>query len=104
MCAGSLLDRIQASRLHVDEAHDIAGQMMHGLAHMHSRGVIHRDIKPANILCCNKYDTVICDFGLAANYPAQDLEDLDVVGSFPYMSPEMLQGLPYDETASLSLP
>ena len=40
-------------------------QLLRGLKHIHSAGMIHRDIKPKNLLLTKDCDLKICDFGLA---------------------------------------
>jgi serine/threonine protein kinase len=48
-----------------DEAVRIATQVLDGLAHAHSKGVIHRDIKPENIHILPTGLVKITDFGIA---------------------------------------
>lgn len=40
-------------------------QLLHGLKHIHSKGLYHRDIKPANIFIGDNHELKIGDFGLA---------------------------------------
>ncbi|OLY79661.1 putative serine/threonine-protein kinase ifkB [Smittium mucronatum] len=42
-------------------------QMLEGLAHIHSRGMIHRDLKPVNIFISANGEAKIGDFGLATS-------------------------------------
>lgn len=52
-----------------DEMARLCSEMLLGLQHMHSHGVLHRDIKPANLLMTTQADKAsvrISDFGLCA--------------------------------------
>lgn len=40
-------------------------QLLKGVAHLHSLGIVHRDIKPENLLISHKNELKICDFGFA---------------------------------------
>lgn len=47
------------------EALHFITQIMRGLSHAHSRGVIHRDIKPQNIMILRDGSVRVADFGIA---------------------------------------
>uniref|UniRef100_A0A7S1AJX1 Protein kinase domain-containing protein n=1 Tax=Noctiluca scintillans TaxID=2966 RepID=A0A7S1AJX1_NOCSC len=68
--------------------------MLSGLKHLHHVGVVHRDVKPDNCLCQGDENRVkLADFGLSA---LSSTELKGVYGTPPFMSPEMLQKVPYD--------
>ncbi|KAK8206730.1 mitogen-activated protein kinase [Zalaria obscura] len=71
--------------------------LMTGLAHLHSIGIIHRDIKPSNILLTSlNGPAYLADFGIAwsADDRASEPEDQKVldVGTTCYRPPELLFG------------
>jgi serine/threonine protein kinase len=70
--------------------------VLSALEHMHSRDIVHRDLKPANILLSLDDDHVakLCDFGVAACLPKSGFLQ-DVVGSAPYMAPELVRADKY---------
>ncbi|OAQ27130.1 kinase-like protein, partial [Linnemannia elongata AG-77] len=65
-------------------------QLVAGVAHLHSLGLVHCDLKPLNLLLTENLVLKVGDFG-----QAQELEEgknlRDVVGSLGFQSPEVLK-------------
>uniref|UniRef100_A0A6V7Q7B8 [RNA-polymerase]-subunit kinase n=1 Tax=Ananas comosus var. bracteatus TaxID=296719 RepID=A0A6V7Q7B8_ANACO len=69
-------------------------QLLCGLDHCHSRGVLHRDIKGANLLIDNNGILKIADFGLATFFnPNQRQQLTSRVVTLWYRPPELLLGV-----------
>lgn len=65
------------------------------LLYLQTHGVLHRDLKPPNLFLSEDDDMLVGDFGLAALRRQGCAEDHSIVGSAPYMSPELIGGQPY---------
>lgn len=75
-------------------------QLLLGLDHCHSRGVLHRDIKGSNLLIDNNGILKIADFGLASFFdPHQSQPLTSRVVTLWYRPPELLLGATYYGTA-----
>ncbi|WKY00916.1 hypothetical protein Q1695_015154 [Nippostrongylus brasiliensis] len=108
MREGNLHDYLEANVLSMKQSLRIISGMLEGLAFLHeAQGnkftVVHRDIKSKNILLkavesVNDGEVAltacIADFGLAAVFSSPQIDDqvMGQVGTFRYMSPEVLEG------------
>jgi serine/threonine protein kinase len=96
---GELFDRIIDLHHYTEkDASRVIRETMLGIAHMHDKMLVHRDLKPENLLLSTKdADAAIkvADFGFAK--PTEDDKDLTaLVGTPPYMAPELVRLRHYD--------
>ncbi|MGD9172636.1 MAG: protein kinase [Desulfobacterales bacterium] len=77
---------------------DLLLQICTGLLYAHRHGIIHRDIKSANMYVKDDGQLKILDFGLSA--PA-GTENIEFLGSVPYMSPEEIEGEAVDQRTDI---
>lgn len=80
-------------------------QIADALAHAHQHGVIHRDLKSTNAMVTPEGRVKVLDFGLAARLRDSELQEATssnlpltesrmIVGTLPYLAPELLRGEP----------
>jgi serine/threonine protein kinase/Tfp pilus assembly protein PilF len=95
---GETLDKkIRQGPLEINEAIDIAIQIVQGIAKAHQNGITHRDIKPANIFITNENVVKIVDFGIAKLVGETKLTQTGkTLGTVAYMSPEQARGTGVD--------
>jgi serine/threonine protein kinase/beta-lactam-binding protein with PASTA domain len=67
-------------------------QIMRGLSHAHSRGIVHRDIKPQNIMVLRDGSVKVTDFGIACLENSAQTLTQEALGSVHYISPEQARG------------
>ena len=67
-------------------------QIMRGLSHAHSRGIIHRDIKPQNSMVLRDGSVKVADFGIACLADSAQTLTQEALGSVHYISPEQARG------------
>ena len=92
------------------EALPIFVQILSGIQHAHSQGILHRDLKPSNVVLVEGAGGLrakILDFGIAKVMDGElKLEKGltqtgEVFGSPPYMSPEQALGAPVDRRTDI---
>jgi serine/threonine protein kinase len=105
----SLRDRLlREVPLPVEEAVQIAVQILSGLGAAHAHGVVHRDVKPENILLDDNGVAKLTDFGIARRITIQRASGGPTlagtglpVGTPQYMAPEQLRGEDLDQRADI---
>jgi formylglycine-generating enzyme required for sulfatase activity/cephalosporin-C deacetylase-like acetyl esterase/predicted Ser/Thr protein kinase len=92
----------RSSRLTVDKAVVITGQVAEGLAEAHRQGVVHRDLKPQNIMIDRDGNARIMDFGIARSVRSEGITGSGMmIGTPEYMSPEQVEGKAVDPRSDL---
>ena len=74
------------------EALHFITQIMRGLSHAHSRGIVHRDIKPQNVMVLRDGSVKVADFGIACLANSSGTLTQEALGSVHYISPEQARG------------
>ena len=94
--------------LPIERFFDVMTPLADALIAAHARGITHRDLKPANVMVTDDGRVKVLDFGLAKFVgPGGDLEETRltqdglIVGTFPYMSPEQVEGKPVDHRSDI---
>ena len=98
----TLKERIARGPLRMEDALDIALQIVRGLAKAHEKGIVHRDIKPANIFITRDGVVKILDFGLAKlGGRTMMTKTGSTMGTVAYMSPEQARGQKVDHRTDI---
>jgi Tol biopolymer transport system component len=107
----TLAARIERGALPIEELLRVGVQIADALDAAHQRGFVHRDLKPANIMLTKAAGAKLLDFGLAKNFLSEAAATMltvaptatspltaegTIVGTFQYMAPEVIEGLPAD--------
>ncbi len=98
---GTTLQEVLSARspLPLDEAREIASQLLAGLEAIHAAGLVHRDIKPENVMLTRAGRVVVMDFGIAKALAAERTGT--VAGTAAYMAPEQARGESLDARADV---
>ncbi len=77
-------------------------QVLDGLGHAHSMGVLHRDIKPANIMVTSDGRVKVTDFGIARVLGSSRMTRTGrIIGTLEYIAPERIRGDESDPRSDL---
>lgn len=77
----------------------IAGQMLSGLAFIHSKHIMHRDIKPSNMLLTKNGELKLADFGSSRVVQLVQRSYTRLVTTASYRAPENAMGFPHYDMA-----
>ncbi|XP_051803646.1 homeodomain-interacting protein kinase 1-like [Acanthochromis polyacanthus] len=102
----SLQDYLQEKNptgLTARELRPILHQLATALSHLHSSGIIHADLKWENVMVVNRHEQPVkvklIDFGVARLVSA--VNQGDWMGTLHYSAPEMLLGVPFNESVDI---
>jgi cyclin-dependent kinase 12/13 len=88
-CDSTLHEVMRNRRLTMNQIKLLFSQLLHGLAHIHSKGILHLDIKPSNLLLRDSH-LVIADFSISLRKNEEPY--LQTYVSSWYRPPELIHG------------
>ena len=88
----TLADRLRDGPLPLEDAQQLAEDLLGALAAAHEVGVLHRDVKPSNLLACDD-GWCVTDFGIAS-LDDEGATKGDLMGTLVYLAPERFDGAP----------
>jgi serine/threonine protein kinase len=91
----------ESGAMPVEEVYPVVGGIARGLGAMHDEGLVHRDLKMENVILTTEGRAKIMDFGLVRDSGAKDEYRGRVVGTPPYIPPEIWLGRPPDGRSDL---
>jgi serine/threonine-protein kinase len=91
----------ESGAMPVDQVYNIIGDIARGLGAMHNEGLIHRDLKLENVILTQEGRAKIMDFGVVRDFKAKDEYQGFVVGTPPYIPPEIWLNRPADGRSDL---
>src|SRR6266487_1020373 len=106
----SLSELFTATGLSMETVTRYGAQIADALAHAHERGIAHRDLKGSNVMVTAEGRVKVLDFGLATRLDREEISELTLsysslesklVGTLPYMAPEVLRGQKGDHLSDL---
>lgn len=72
-----------------------AWDIAEALEYIHGHNYIHRDLKPENLLIGTGGEILVSDFGIAIGVQeTRGQQELESIGTLPYMAPEQINGRP----------
>jgi p70 ribosomal S6 kinase len=91
LSGGELFMQLEREGIFMEEAASFyLSEIICGLEHLHSLGIIYRDLKPENILLDTKGHVKLTDFGLCKESIEGDAITHTFCGTIEYMAPEIL--------------
>ena len=80
---------------------DYFTQICLALKHIHEKKIIHRDLKSGNVFLMKNGLVKLGDFGIAKTFKSTMDKAKTMVGTPYYLSPEIIQGKPYDNKSDI---